>query len=57
MGGGCQSPVAAYAEISGEKISLRAVSFRNAAMVKRAEAKRSVKEAAVLGAEMAARLK
>ena len=41
MGGGCQSPVAAYAEISGEKILMRAVSFRDAAMVKRGEAKRS----------------
>jgi hydroxymethylbilane synthase len=29
MGGGCQSPVAAYAEISGEQISMRAVSFRD----------------------------
>ena len=57
MGGGCQSPVAAYAEISGEKMSLRAVSFRDLAMVKRAEAKRAIKEAAVLGEEMAARLK
>jgi hydroxymethylbilane synthase len=57
MGGGCQSPVAAYAEIAGEKITLRAVSFRDAAMVKRGEAKRPVKEAAILGEEMAARLK
>jgi porphobilinogen deaminase len=57
MGGGCQSPVAAYAEIAGDKIILRAVSFRDAAMVKRAEAQRAVKEAAVLGEEMAARLK
>ena len=30
MGGGCQSPVAAYAEITGDKIVLRAVSFRDA---------------------------
>jgi hydroxymethylbilane synthase len=57
MGGGCQSPVAAYAEIAGEKITLRAVSFRDAAMVKRGEAKRPVKEAAILGEEMAAQLK
>ena len=57
MGGGCQSPVAAYAEIAGDKITLRAVSFRDAAMVKRGEAKRPIAEAAVLGEEMAMRLK
>jgi porphobilinogen deaminase len=57
MGGGCQSPVAAHAEIIGEKIQLRAVSFRDATMVKRGEAKRSLAEAAILGEEMAARLK
>jgi len=57
MGGGCQSPVAAHAEIAGDKITLRAVSFRDAATVKRGEAKRPVKEAAILGEEMAARLK
>src|SRR6266850_2591133 len=27
MGGGCQSPVAAYAEVSGEKLRMRAISF------------------------------
>jgi hydroxymethylbilane synthase len=57
MGGGCQSPVAAFAEIVGEKIQMRAVSFRDAAMVKRGDAKRSISEAAALGEEMAARLK
>jgi len=57
MGGGCQSPVAAYAEIGGDKIKLHAVSFRDAAMVKRGEAKRPIAEAAILGEEMAARLK
>jgi hydroxymethylbilane synthase len=57
MGGGCQSPVAAYAEIAGDKITLRAVSFRDAAMVKRGEAKRPIAEAAFLGEEMAMRLK
>jgi hydroxymethylbilane synthase len=57
MGGGCQSPVAAYAEIAGDKVVMRAVSFRDAAMVKRGEGKRPVREAAVLGEEMAARLK
>jgi len=27
-GGGCQSPVAAYAEIDGNRMEMRAVSFR-----------------------------
>ena len=37
MGGGCQSPVAAYAEIGGDKIFMRAASFRDDATVKRGE--------------------
>ncbi len=59
MGGGCQSPVAAYAEIDGDKIQMRAVSFRDgsAGIVKRGEAKRPLPEATILGEEMAARLK
>jgi hydroxymethylbilane synthase len=57
MGGGCQSPVAAYAEIAGEKISMRAVSFRDPATVKRGEGKLSVKDAAALGEQLAAQLK
>jgi hydroxymethylbilane synthase len=56
MGGGCQSPVGAHAEISGDKITLKAISFRDET-VKRGEAKRPIAEAAALGAEMAARLK
>jgi len=55
MGGGCQSPVAAYAEINGDKISLKAVSFRDGPP-KRANGVRPVKEAAALGAEIAAAL-
>src|SRR6185503_11970793 len=39
MGGGCQSPVAAYAEIVGGKIQMRAVSFRDGP-ARRAEGKR-----------------
>jgi len=56
MGGGCQSPVAAHAEIAGGKISMRAVSFRDE-KVKRGEAKRPVAEAVLLGEQIAADLK
>jgi hydroxymethylbilane synthase len=56
MGGGCQSPVAAYGEILNDKIHLRALSFANGPM-KRAEGKRPVKEAAELGRQLAEELK
>jgi hydroxymethylbilane synthase len=56
MDGGCQSPVGAYAEISGDKISLKAVSFRDET-VKRGEGKRPIAEAMALGEELAAQLK
>jgi hydroxymethylbilane synthase len=56
MGGGCQSPVGAYAEISGGKISLKAISFRDET-VKRGAAKRPVAEAAQLGEQIAEELK
>ena len=56
MGGGCQSPVAAYAEITGDKIFMRAVSFRDE-KVKRGEAKRLIAEASLLGEQIAAELK
>jgi hydroxymethylbilane synthase len=56
MGGGCQSPVGAHAEISGNKISLRAISFRDE-VVKRGQAKRPIAEAALLGEQIAAELK
>jgi porphobilinogen deaminase len=56
MGGGCQSPVGAHAEISGDKISLKAISFRDET-VKRGEGKRAVAEAVVLGGQIAAELK
>jgi hydroxymethylbilane synthase len=56
MGGGCQSPVAAYAEISGDKIEMRAVSFRDGP-AKRAAGKRPIKEATELGEQLAAALK
>lgn len=56
MGGGCQSPVAAYAEINGDKISMRAVSFKDGP-VRRTEGKCHVNEAAKLGEELAAELR
>jgi len=56
MGGGCQSPVAAHAEVLGEQIKMRAISFANGPM-KKAEAKRSIKEATELGQQLAAELK
>jgi len=56
MGGGCQSPVAAYAEVAGDKIAMRAVSFRDN-QVKRGEDKRPIAEATVLGQDIAERLK
>jgi hydroxymethylbilane synthase len=56
MGGGCQSPMAACAEVVGDKIFMRAVSFRDET-VKRGEAKRPMAEAVLLGEELAARLK
>jgi hydroxymethylbilane synthase len=55
MGGGCQSPVAAFAEVVGDKISLRAVSFHHET-VRRGEAKRPLAEALALGEELAAQL-
>ena len=57
MGGGCQSPIAAYAEIIGSALRLRAVSFRDERNVRRGEAKRPVKEAVELGQQVAEELK
>jgi porphobilinogen deaminase len=56
MGGGCQSPVAAYAEIDGSLMEMSAVSFRDGP-AKRAEGKRPIAEAAALGEELAEKLK
>jgi hydroxymethylbilane synthase len=56
MGGGCQSPVAAYAKIEGSRMEMSAVSFHDGP-ARRSEGKRPVAEAAVLGEELAARLK
>ncbi len=56
MGGGCQSPVAAYAEIVGEQLRLRAVSFRDPKNVRRGDTKRPIKEAEEMGKAMAKEL-
>ncbi len=56
MGGGCQSPVAAHATLSGGQISLKAISFRDET-VKRGEASSPVSEAARLGEQIAAALR
>jgi porphobilinogen deaminase len=55
MGGGCQSPVAAYAQVLGHQMRLRAVSFRQQP-ARRAEACRPLREAVRLGEEIAAAL-
>jgi hydroxymethylbilane synthase len=55
MGGGCQSPVAAHAEVMGDKIAMRAISFRDGT-AKRAEMKKPVAEAAQLGEQVAAEI-
>ncbi len=56
MGGGCLSPVAAHAEVSGQQIRMRAVSYRDE-QVKRGEAQRPLKEAVELGTELATALR
>lgn len=56
MGGGCQSPVAALAEVNADKLRMRALSFTKGPM-QRAEGSRPMKEAVALGQELAERLK
>jgi porphobilinogen deaminase len=56
MGGGCQSPVAAYAEVAGRQLQMRALSFADGP-VRRAQAKRPLGEAVELGQQLAAELK
>jgi len=55
MGGGCQSPVGALAEVEGERLILRAVSFLNNT-VQRSEQTSDVREPAALGKAMATEL-
>jgi hydroxymethylbilane synthase len=56
MGGGCASPVAAHAEVVGDQIQMRVVSFIGG-RCRRAEGRRSLKEPAELGGALAAELK
>jgi hydroxymethylbilane synthase len=56
MGGGCLSPVAAHAEITGDDISMRAVSFCDG-NAKRSQGKRPSTQAMALGIELARTLK
>jgi hydroxymethylbilane synthase len=56
MGGGCQSPVAALAEIHGTELRLRAVSFRDGP-VRRGELAGPPAEAERIGTELAGRLR
>ena len=55
MGGGCQSPVGAHAEINGETLTLKAVSFRDGS-ARRATGQRPIAEAEGLGKAVAAEL-
>lgn len=52
MGGGCSSPVAAYAELHGHQLRMRVVSFLDGT-AKRAEAKRKAQEPEELGQQLA----
>ena len=56
MGGGCQSPVAAYAENIANQLWMRAISFANGP-VRRPDAKRPLTEAVQLGQQIAAELR
>jgi porphobilinogen deaminase len=56
MGGGCQSPVAAHAEVNGDQLRMRAVWFIDGT-VRRAESTRPLKEPLELGQEIAGALK
>lgn len=56
MGGGCQSPVAAYAEVIGERLRMRALSFASGPL-RKSEATRPIKDPVELGQMLAAELK
>jgi porphobilinogen deaminase len=56
MGGGCQSPVAAYAEVVGEQIRMRALSFTGGP-VRHAQGKATLRQPVELGQQLATELK
>jgi hydroxymethylbilane synthase len=56
MGGGCQSPVGAYAQVSGNQVSLKAISFHGK-KPKRAQGKKAAAAAEALGQQIAKKLK
>lgn len=56
MGGGCQSPVGAYAEVVGDKLRMRALSFTSGPL-RRAQSTRPLNEAVELGQQLAQELK
>lgn len=56
MGGGCASPVAAYAEVLGHQLRLRVISFLEGT-AKSAEARRIAQEPELLGEQLALELK
>jgi porphobilinogen deaminase len=56
MGGGCQSPVAAHAEVVGEKLRMSALSFASGPL-RRAQGSAPLKEAGELGQKLAAELR
>lgn len=56
LGGGCQSPVAAYAEVLDQRVAMRVISFQSDP-VRRAEGQRPLTEAAALGEALAAQLR
>ncbi|HEY3914520.1 MAG TPA: hydroxymethylbilane synthase [Verrucomicrobiae bacterium] len=55
MGGGCQSPVAAFGRVDGTEIELRAISFLGE-KARRGQARGAVKDAVALGANLAGEL-
>jgi hydroxymethylbilane synthase len=56
MGGGCQSPVAAHAEVSGASLQMRVLSFADGP-ARQAEGSRPREEATQLGQQLAAKVK
>jgi porphobilinogen deaminase len=56
MGGGCQSPVAAHAQVEGALLHMRALSFANGP-VRRGAGTRPIEQASELGKSLAAELK